>query len=648
MKKRITVAVIGLCLALCMISLTACNTDKGELWLDAVKIEASLNENGNLNVSETWTAGFNSSEGYRNLYKTLNLYDAEFETNSQIIDVSVYDNDNHVELERADIDTVGSYQLSNYPNTFYAFPTGTSGYEIGVIMPSIHTGTRSYTFRYTLTDMVGAYSDTSVLYWKQFDEDFELFVSNYDCKIHLPNAASTEGTRAWFHTEAAQSNLEVQPNMLLYTASEIQTGKWVETRVAMPNALFTQLTKQSNEPKLNALIAEEQAWADEWAAKQRKQKILYITGVVFACFLLVAASGVVVFLNLKNKRAKGDYPKYIRDIPKEWSAGELGHLFYYYQSGAEKKNLRGRLLSATILELARRNYIEIIPAADGDYKIHVNAVSTAMAADLKPYESTLFRLLKRVEAWAQHEFTMDEFETYAKKNYSDIDSSINEFNVKSKDWFKRGNFVGNMSGILRGLSFAGIAMAGLGALLFVNGNGSFFTISMVISGVILLLGVPKLPKLNNKGEEEYFRSVALKQYMLDFSNLKEYDIPQLILWEEYLVYATMMNISKEVIKNLKLVYPEITKEMEQGGVGYRPTGSYLFTYLWLSHRMRAGTPVFDLGSRIERSMTNIRNTAQALKHPTNRGGGIGGGGFGGGGFGGGGGGFGGGGGGGRH
>jgi len=651
MKKFFAVAGVIIFLLSAVLVLSSCSSvQKGDLWMDQVVIDATVNADGSLDVSETWTLGINSSEGYRNFYKTLNLYDSSFAHTSEIKDISVYDNDNSRTLSQINVTGIGDTTLSNHPNTWYIYSTGGSSYELGVIVPSVTGGTRSVTFHYTLTDMVGSYADTAVLYWKQFSEDFELYTENYSCSIRLHDDITTDGVRAWFHTEAEDSNLKIASDSLIYTASDIAQGTLVETRVAIPNANFETLTKSSSFAKLDAMIAEEQDWADAWAEEQKAAYRKAVTNVVISVVFLAVSIGLVVFLRIKNKRIKGEYPKYFRDLPKEWSAGELGHLFYYYEGGVEKQNLRGRLLSATMLELARRNYIEIIPSADDNYKIHVKDISDTMKGDLRPYESTLYRLLGRVENWAKHEFTMNEFEKYAKTHYSDIDNTINEFNTKSKDWFRREAFVGNLSVLNKALSMIGILIGFIGAVIFMYGSSTaFLPIAMVASGIVLFVGAPKVASFNKKGEEEFARAHALKKYMLDFSNLKEYDIPQLILWEEYLVYATMMNISKEVVKNLKLVYPEITKASEgASGRYYNPTGSYLFTYLWLSHSMRgfgAGGG-FDLGAHMERSINGIRNTAYNLQHPSSRGGG--GGGFGGGGFGGGGGGFGGGGGGGRH
>ena len=57
--------------------------------------------------------------------------------------------------------------------------------------------------------------------------------------------------------------------------------------------------------------------------------------------------------------------------------------------------------------------------------------------------------------------------------------------------------------------------------------------------------------------------------MKDFSLLKEREIPELVLWERYLVYATAFGIAEEVIKQLKVVYPEI-KNLNNSSLYYMP------------------------------------------------------------------------------
>ena len=56
---------------------------------------------------------------------------------------------------------------------------------------------------------------------------------------------------------------------------------------------------------------------------------------------------------------------------------------------------------------------------------------------------------------------------------------------------------------------------------------------------------------------------GLKKFMEDFSRLDKREVPELIVWEKYLVYATAFGIADKVIKQLKMVYPNF-EEMTTG------------------------------------------------------------------------------------
>ena len=48
--------------------------------------------------------------------------------------------------------------------------------------------------------------------------------------------------------------------------------------------------------------------------------------------------------------------------------------------------------------------------------------------------------------------------------------------------------------------------------------------------------------------------------MIDFSLLDEKEVPELVLWEKYLVYATAFGIADKVIKQLKTRFPELNDD----------------------------------------------------------------------------------------
>lgn len=110
--------------------------------------------------------------------------------------------------------------------------------------------------------------------------------------------------------------------------------------------------------------------------------------------------------------------------------------------------------------------------------------------------------------------------------------------------------------------------------------------------------------------------------MSEFSLLKEKEVPELVLWEKYLVYATVFGISQRVLKQLKIIYPEILD------VEYMNSHGYTYMYLMYSNNFN-NSFLSSLNVATSSSYTNITTNYSS-------GGGFGGGFSSGGGFGGGG------------
>ena len=90
------------------------------------------------------------------------------------------------------------------------------------------------------------------------------------------------------------------------------------------------------------------------------------------------------------------------------------------------------------------------------------------------------------------------------------------------------------------------------------------------------------------------------------------EVPELVIWEKYLVYATVFGIADKVIKQLKIVYPNFEEI----------TSSNLSTYTYMN---------LMVNTNFNRSFTNSINTSMSSVYSS--GSGSGGGFSGGGGFG---------------
>ncbi len=67
----------------------------------------------------------------------------------------------------------------------------------------------------------------------------------------------------------------------------------------------------------------------------------------------------------------------------------------------------------------------------------------------------------------------------------------------------------------------------------------------------------KIAVLTDAGRNEKAEWEGLVRYMQDYSKFKEKTVPDLILWEKYLVYATALGIADKVVEQMKAAYPEV-------------------------------------------------------------------------------------------
>lgn len=663
MKTKVTrIVIFALLIVLLFLILYGCSalfgkSSDSEVVLKNVDISARMNADGSLTVSERWDATINSEGGIRNFYKEIDLYDGSFPTTAaKITDFTVYDNDTGKEYSYIEDPDDPSSSGANYGAAYeyYIYGVGNKQ-EIGCYFPKITRGTKSVTFSYTITDAVALYEDTAVLYWKIYSDKFTLPIENFSCTITLPDGAKvSESDLVWLHCEVANSFVQRTADAFEYNADDMAAGNYIETRILTDKSLFNseEVAKQNGKAVRESIVAEEQKWYDEWTARIKSENTVYIVGIVVAALGVVIAIGYAVYSQFFFGRYdKSKYPPYVREIDAEGSAAEMGYFFYYYEGGGNGKDNVGKLISATIMDLARREYIRIEPSENGDkaeYRISPQSVAEAKLNDLKEHEKAVYALLQRVAENYGGSFTTDEMRKFASSFQGVVRKYLKVFDKSAGAEARSKKYSSPLTArsILQTLGYL-LIMAGVG-MYFANTQLLFSAIGALITGVSFVYFTPTVGKLTKEGERKHAESKALERYMLEFSNLKEYEIPHLALWEEYMVYATMMGISEKVVKELKANYPELNSPPEGAGLpgyaaGYVFGRSYLFTYVMLSSRGIG----FDLGRTIGETMNVVSRSAnivsQGVKGVFGGRGGFGGGrGFGGRGFGGGGGGFGGG------
>ena len=619
-------------------------TNSSQQVMENLGIRAVLGQNGDMTVTETWKVRLDDrNRPYSNLYRT---FPNDSSKTDGIENLSVFDVDRHVRYQFAgdvDPEQVNGNEMQD---RCYLHKTGQET-EIGWFMPPIEAGTRSFSITYTVKNIVLVHSDAAELYYFFLPQNFTLPIASMNGAVEFPSGSSKSDVRAWLHTDLSDSRIAVDSEkQVSFSANEIPAKTSVEVRLLMPQNLFPQSARRDSSSVVSSIEAEEmqEAKADQY--RKQRDFFLGILDAVGAVLILVIGIALFILAKRKNRRFRVEAPEYTHDNPPGNSPAGAANLFYFYSGLKEKE--KERVYSATMLSLARKGYLRFENDA-GAKDIAFAVTGKTEQEPLTESEQIFYEIISTASEECGKSFTMDQFSKYAERHCKFVDERMSEFFSAAKREIAGRGYYRKRPGLLSALCAAGVLLFVLAVALFAATAAGgvvmvYIPLAMLIVGVLFLVAGCSKMKLSEKGEFDFAVWHGLKKYMLEFSRMKEYGVPELTLWEEYLVYASMMGISKEVCKQLKLVYPQLNDASYWNaypGYSYLP---FMFGPRYGMFGMGSAFGGADFGAALGSAMGQIGSAATRLAHPPQSmgGGGFGGGGFGGGGFSGGGGGFGGG------
>ncbi|MCW3490165.1 DUF2207 domain-containing protein [Dethiobacter alkaliphilus] len=483
-------------------------------------------------------------------------------------------------------------------------------------------GIRSFTLRYRVEDVVLVHDDVAELYFQFIGDEWSGRADNVLVRMQLPSNADTEDIRAWGHGPLHGEVTIVDGQTVTWEVSPLPANTFLEGRVTFPTALVPAATQRTGQTALPDILAEEGALAEEANLERQRQQYIWIVAA-----LLVVGSIILAFLIWKRygKEYKPDFDgDYYRELPADYTPAELGVLWRFGTTQPED-------LTATLVDLARKGHLSLeeydpqkrglfgIGGKKQDYRVTLLKKEGKLAA----HEQKLLDFLFHKVAANQNELTFIELEEYAKKKrtsfakfWQDWKYTLSARGVEL-DFFD--SDVSTGKGIAIGL---GVIMLPLGFLF-----GNALTPALLIGGFILIVTGALLRRRSRRGVEDFTRWRAFQRFLQHFSEMERHEIPSLVIWEHYLVYAITLGVAKEVIKQLQIVYPN----MESGGHRFGGTWFYMYGARGPASFSSMTNSFDNLTSQISQSLQTATSSSSS---GSGRGGGFtggGGGGFGGGG-----------------
>lgn len=332
-------------------------------------------------------------------------------------------------------------------------------------------------------------------------------------------------------------------------------------------------------------------------------------GIAVALIAYVAYLGTVIYKKYKKDPEVEFNNEYYREIPDDATPEDVSYLF--------DRNISDKALSAAIMDLIRRKAITQEKIDDKNYRLILHEDETLSVKDT--------RLLKVIFG-DKVEITTKEMKKNARRSYNSIVNNYNAYKKEalkealSKEYYEDNVGKSAKESALNGnmISFGFIiifviccsipplfvvAIIGLFIYLivkFIKGFKNDMNKGIVISnllvisivsifmviyilvanlmyrtavfGYLLLLleviclavwfAIPSKKTYN--GALAYKKWKALEKFLKDFGSFADKEVPEVALWEKYLVFATLFGCAKEVSKVMDMRF----KEYNMDGMDY--------------------------------------------------------------------------------
>ena len=483
--------------------------------ISSIDMDINIDDYGNANITEVWRCRTNQgTESYHPYY---NL------GNSKITNLTVSDNTKNYT-------TLNSWNTSGSLSS-KAYKCGINKISNGVELcwGISNYGSNTYTVKYTITNFVSSLADCQMVYWTLIPYDFSNSIGSVKIKIHS-NKYFQDTIDVWGYGN--YGGLCYVNNGAIYMDSDgtLGTSEYMTILAKFPRGTFS----CSNELDYNFDHYYQMAQSGSKKYNQKKESIIrsigYFLGyfIRFIPFVIMAilakfATGNKYGFNYGQlgKRIPRDVP-YFRDIPCNNDIFKAYYIAYQYGIIKNKTDILG----AIILKWLKAGIIRTENREGGMIFKKENTVIILGDDSNRQFDNEKETELFHMMHIASKDGILEnkEFEVWCRNSYNKI-----------LRWF---------DGILREQREN------------LNSDGLLTSTGSGVMGT----KYTATPELKN----EAMKLAGLKKFLLEYTLIPDRQAIEVKLFEDYLIFAQMMGISKQVSKQFKELYPDMIEQTNYG------------------------------------------------------------------------------------
>jgi hypothetical protein len=586
---------LGLFLIVAAIALGACTPGKSYRF-PSVRIDATVNPDGSLTLVEQRTYDFRG-----------HFHFATFTVEHKQFDDVV---DFHVREGTADYvpDGVETAGHASYDDPVLEGPGGFK-FKATWWFDAANQN-RTFTISYRVLCAVDVYSDTAHLLWKFIGEGWTVPTDSALITVHLPGASiarpqrpagscfAAEGdspaaappearplvageVRAWGHGPL-QGNVRIpDPQTVVLDVQDVVPGAFVEGSVLFP-ATVVPFAAASSEPKLASILAEEQSLANQANQARADARVRAHRRDITRLLLKLWAIGLVLFAAIVIAIARS--ADRVPDVPPELDAPPEPDLhpakLAMRWAWVHRRSGVSNAFRAELLHLARIRSVDVVPTGtvteSKDYLLTLKAVPTDqiderfanfLFTDDQPVDLDKLRPTEDQRA---------ELRKWRHDLQEDVDKAFPGGGGRPET---------RMLGVTLDLS----ATAGV-VLGVVFRAGWMLTALLPMEAMVLWIVARRLILRWVQGPERQAmaRWEAFRRHLKHFSGLRDAPAAAVVIWEQYLAFATALGVADRVRKQVRAIVP--TEDLPAPWPG-APSGLFGLQALSSVSSVSAASPV---------------------------------------------------------
>lgn len=505
----------------------------------------------------------------------------------------------------------GKYQVTDYYNQV----------EIKTFCPSSYK--KAFYLEYIVKDVVVSHNDIAEIYYNILGDKYEENIKKFQVKVNLPK--EDKDARMWLKAtkESLNGNLEIQNHKTAFITYDFLGAYNPSTiRMMFDKNLVPYAKKTSGIDAKDYILEVEREASEEanaYREKIRRQNNMII-GISFVWFVIFVGTLIIYYLKYDKEYTPEFINEYMRELPNNYGPE---YVEYVMEHRISEKGFSASILN---IILKKALVVKDLPESKNDYLLvsDVSKLDALTEAERKIYDVLVQEIGNGTSV------TCGEIRKYGKSE-SKARKFIHAYNIwkgiVGKNAKKLDIYVESIGGKMIPciVSILGIFIT----MMNLSFETAFYLgYAAVGFGIVGIIYVCSSTKRTKKGVEEYAKWKAFKHFLKDFGRFNEKELPEIALWEKYLVYATVLGCAKEVEKAMKVKLENMNVD------GYDSTTDVFINYYYMNHIINASI-ASSVSSSLTQAVASSRSSIAASQSSSS--GGFGGGGSFGGGFGGGGG-----------